>query len=196
MPILADAESADVARFMRSFTKILKRSAASEVTTYLFNSFLRASASSVKKANMPPGRNSYRHSAKPAQFVIHRGLIISAMETVFSILYFVPIVLSQGWLMIGYVTTYTMVPVFSLVLDRDLNEDLALSYPELDLRHVYMIISKVVTLCIYAFSTIFLSEYFDLSFVVWFRFGWKVMVIIAVSALPSSRIAPEATTEL
>ena len=33
--------------------------------------------------------------------------------------------------MVGYATLYTMAPVFSLVLDRDLNEDLALSYPEL-----------------------------------------------------------------
>jgi phospholipid-translocating ATPase len=78
------------------------------------------------------GRNSYRRSAKLAQFVIHRGLIISVMQAVFSsIFYFSPIALYQGWLMVGYTTIYTMAPVFSLVLDRDLNEDLALSYPEL-----------------------------------------------------------------
>lgn len=33
--------------------------------------------------------------------------------------------------MIGYATFYTMAPVFSLVLDRDVNEDVALLYPEL-----------------------------------------------------------------
>lgn len=33
--------------------------------------------------------------------------------------------------MAGYATIYTMAPVFSLVLDRDVNEDLALIYPEL-----------------------------------------------------------------
>ena len=78
------------------------------------------------------GRNSYRRSAKLAQFVIHRGLVISVMQAVFSsIFYFAPIALYQGWLMVGYATLYTMAPVFSLVLDRDLNEDLALSYPEL-----------------------------------------------------------------
>ena len=54
------------------------------------------------------------------------------MQAVFSsIFYFAPIALYQGWLMVGYATIYTMAPVFSLVLDRDLNEDLALSYPEL-----------------------------------------------------------------
>lgn len=31
----------------------------------------------------------------------------------------------------GYATLYTMAPVFSLVLDKDVNEDLALLYPEL-----------------------------------------------------------------
>ncbi|KAF8636096.1 hypothetical protein AX17_003801 [Amanita inopinata Kibby_2008] len=78
------------------------------------------------------GRNSYRRSAKLAQFVIHRGLIISVMQAVFSaIFYFAPIALYQGWLMMGYATVYTMAPVFSLVLDRDVSEDLALLYPEL-----------------------------------------------------------------
>ncbi|KAJ2921517.1 hypothetical protein H1R20_g15573, partial [Candolleomyces eurysporus] len=78
------------------------------------------------------GRNSYRRSAKLAQFVIHRGLIISIMQAVFSaIFYFAPIALYQGWLLVGYATVYTMAPVFSLVLDRDVNEDLALLYPEL-----------------------------------------------------------------
>ena len=78
------------------------------------------------------GRNSYQRSAKLAQFVIHRGLIISIIQAVFSsIFYFAPIALYQGWLMVGYATVYTMAPVFSLVLDRDVSEDLALLYPEL-----------------------------------------------------------------
>ncbi|KIK68817.1 hypothetical protein GYMLUDRAFT_67531 [Collybiopsis luxurians FD-317 M1] len=78
------------------------------------------------------GRNSYRRSATLAQFVIHRGLIISIMQAVFSaIFYFAPIALYQGWLMVGYATVYTMMPVFSLVLDRDVSRDTALVYPEL-----------------------------------------------------------------
>lgn len=67
-----------------------------------------------------------------AQFVIHRGLIISVIQAVFSaIFYFAPIAVYQGWLLMGYATVYTMAPVFSLVLDRDVSEDLALLYPEL-----------------------------------------------------------------
>ena len=54
------------------------------------------------------------------------------MQCVFSaIFYFAPIALYQGWLLVGYATVYTMAPVFSLVLVRDVNEDVALLYPEL-----------------------------------------------------------------
>lgn len=102
------------------------------------------------------GRNSYKRSAKLSQFVIHRGLIISVIQAVFSSIFFfareshggaqdtlldasswergligTAIALYQGWLQVGYATVYTMAPVFSLVLDRDVNEDLALLYPEL-----------------------------------------------------------------
>lgn len=78
------------------------------------------------------GRNSYKRSAKLAQFVIHRGLIISVCQTVYSIASsFEPIALYEGWLMVGYATAYTMAPVFSLVLDKDVDESLAKLYPEL-----------------------------------------------------------------
>ncbi|GME79971.1 unnamed protein product [Ambrosiozyma monospora] len=78
------------------------------------------------------GRNSYKRSAKLAQFVMHRGLIISACQALFSICSkFEPIALYQGWLMVGYATCYTMAPVFSLVLDCDVNESLVSLYPEL-----------------------------------------------------------------
>jgi phospholipid-translocating ATPase len=78
------------------------------------------------------GRNSYKRSAKLAQFVIHRGLIISVCQTIYSIASkFEPIALYRDWLLVGYATIYTMAPVFSLVLDRDVDESLANLYPEL-----------------------------------------------------------------
>ncbi|KAI7882115.1 aminophospholipid-transporting P-type ATPase, partial [Mucor mucedo] len=78
------------------------------------------------------GRNSYKRSAKLSQFVIHRGLIISVMQAVFSALfYFAPIALYQGMLIVGYATLYTNAPVFSLVLDQDVSEEIAMMYPEL-----------------------------------------------------------------
>ncbi|RFU26697.1 hypothetical protein B7463_g9637, partial [Scytalidium lignicola] len=78
------------------------------------------------------GRNSYKRSAKLAQFVIHRGLIISVCQTLYSIaIKFEPDGLYKDWLLVGYATVYTMAPVFSLVLDRDVDENLANLYPEL-----------------------------------------------------------------
>jgi len=169
--------------------------------------------------------------------------------------------------MVGYATIYTMAPVFSLVLDRDVNEDVALLYPELYKElvkgralsyktffmwlmisvyqggaimimslvlfeneflnivsisftalilnelimvaveittwHVYMVLSEIVTLMIYAVSIVFLPEYFDLGFVTTVRFAWKVAVIVAVSSLPlylykliRSRVRPSTSSKL
>lgn len=78
------------------------------------------------------GRNSYKRSAKLAQFVIHRGLIIAVCQTMYSIaLEFEPEGLYKDWLLVGYATCYTMMPVLSLVLDKDVDEELANLYPEL-----------------------------------------------------------------
>ncbi|CCK69918.1 aminophospholipid-translocating P4-type ATPase NEO1 KNAG_0D01670 [Huiozyma naganishii CBS 8797] len=78
------------------------------------------------------GRNSYKRSAKLAQFVMHRGLVIAICQAVYSICSsFEPIALYKGWLMVGYATCYTMAPVFSLTLDHDIDESLTKMYPEL-----------------------------------------------------------------
>ncbi|KKY22993.1 putative phospholipid-translocating p-type atpase [Phaeomoniella chlamydospora] len=78
------------------------------------------------------GRNSYKRSAKLAQFIIHRGLIIAVCQTMYSIAsHFDPDGLFIDWLLVGYATVYTMAPVFSLVFDRDVDESLANLYPEL-----------------------------------------------------------------
>src|SRR5687768_15525079 len=37
----------------------------------------------------------------------------------------------QDWLLVGYATIYTAAPVLSLVLDKDVDENLANLYPEL-----------------------------------------------------------------
>lgn len=62
------------------------------------------------------GRKSYKRSASLAQFVIHRGLIISTMQAVFSsVFYLSSVALYQGFLMVGYATVYTMFPVRDLL---------------------------------------------------------------------------------
>lgn len=86
----------------------------------------------IAKLLLVHGRRSYKRSAALSQFVIHRGLIISTMQAVFSAVFYVSsVALYQGFLMVGYATLYTMFPVFSLVLDEDISSYLALSIPEL-----------------------------------------------------------------
>jgi len=78
------------------------------------------------------GRYSYKRSANLSQFIIHRGLIISTLQAVFSsIFYFASVALYPSFLMVGYATLYTMFPVFSLVLDKDVSPRLVMRYPEL-----------------------------------------------------------------
>uniref|UniRef100_A0A183AU16 PhoLip_ATPase_C domain-containing protein n=1 Tax=Echinostoma caproni TaxID=27848 RepID=A0A183AU16_9TREM len=78
------------------------------------------------------GRNCYKNTAVLALFVIHRGSIISVMQAVFSaVFYFVSVSLFPGFLLVGYCTVFTMFPVFSLVLDKDVPDRIAITYPEL-----------------------------------------------------------------
>merc|ERR1719290_463520 len=54
------------------------------------------------------------------------------MQAIFSaVFYFSSVSLYQGFLMVCYATIYTMLPVFSLVLDTDVTGQIALTYPEL-----------------------------------------------------------------
>src|ERR1700761_4466816 len=73
-----------------------------------------------------------------------------------------------------------------------------LKHRSFSFRHVYMVISEIVTLFFYVISIAFLPEYFgagvsvdisspthdfaDLTFVVTVGFAWKVAVIVALSA--------------
>eukprot|EP00727_Mastigamoeba_balamuthi_P001035 m51a1_g10929 putative aminophospholipid-transporting p-type atpase (1340) ;mRNA; r:131001-137091 len=88
--------------------------------------------SHVGRLMMWHGRNCYKRSAALAQFVMHRGLIISFVQAAFSsIFFFAAISLYQGWLLVGYSTYYTMAPVFSLVFDHDVEDTVAMQFPEL-----------------------------------------------------------------
>jgi magnesium-transporting ATPase (P-type) len=78
------------------------------------------------------GRNSYKRSARLGQFVIHRGLSISFLQAAFSAVFqYAPVSIFNGWLLGGYSTIYTALPVFSLVMDEDVPETAAFQYPEL-----------------------------------------------------------------
>ncbi|XP_040841086.1 probable phospholipid-transporting ATPase IIB isoform X4 [Ochotona curzoniae] len=65
------------------------------------------------------GRNSYKRSAALGQFVMHRGLIISTMQAVFSsVFYFASVPLYQGFLMVGMVGCSQMSSDVEAVLSR------------------------------------------------------------------------------
>ncbi|XP_037300392.1 probable phospholipid-transporting ATPase IIB isoform X3 [Manduca sexta] len=78
------------------------------------------------------GRRALMRSAALCLFIVHRGLIVSTMQAVFSVVfYFSSVSLYPGFLMVGYGTLFTMLPVFSLVLDKDIPSTTALRYPQL-----------------------------------------------------------------
>ena len=70
------------------------------------------------------GRLSYKNTAVMAQFVIHRGLIISVIQFIFALIFYaVAIPIYNGYLMLGYTTIYTMLPVLCLIFDEDVSLD-------------------------------------------------------------------------
>ena len=98
----------------------------------LASDFSMTKFSHIARLLLVHGRNSYKRSASLSQFVIHRGLIITTMQAVFSaVFYFSSVSLYPGLLMVGYATIFTQLPVFSLVLDRDVPGQVAMMYPEL-----------------------------------------------------------------
>jgi len=61
---------------------------------------------------------SYKRSAALSQFVIHRGLIISSMQAVFSaVFYFISIALFPGFLLVGWASHSELV-LLRLSVDR------------------------------------------------------------------------------
>lgn len=112
--------------------------------------------SNLKKLILWHGRQSYRASAVLSQFVFHRGLIISVIQASFTIMfYFVSIPIYNGFLMLGYSTVYTSLPVFSLVFDEDADQKSILSYPPL-----YKTLKKgrsmnIKTFCIWLWKSVF-----------------------------------------
>ena len=87
---------------------------------------------SIKLLLLWYGRLSYTRSATLSQFVIHRELIISIIQIIFSFMfYFVKIPIYNGFLMLGYATVYTSLPVFMLVFDEDTERHHVLQFPPL-----------------------------------------------------------------
>ena len=78
------------------------------------------------------GRNAYKNTATVANFVIHRGLIISLNQFIFSLIfYYNAVALYNGMLCFGYSTAFTFFPSISLLLDNDVSKENVLKFPSL-----------------------------------------------------------------
>lgn len=78
------------------------------------------------------GANCYKHSSRLAQFVMHRGVIMTVTQALYSALFnFVPAPLYNDWLMMGFATFFTSFPVFSLIFDWFIDEKTVIAFPEL-----------------------------------------------------------------
>jgi phospholipid-translocating ATPase len=76
------------------------------------------------------GRLSYLRTSKLCNFVIHRGIIVTVIQTLFILVYyFVSISIYNGLTLLGYSTVFTTLPIFMLILDKDLPQEQALNYP-------------------------------------------------------------------
>lgn len=119
-----------------------------------------------------------------SQFVIHRGLIISVIQAIFSIcFYFVAIPVYNGLLMLGYATLYTNLPVFSLVLDEDVPVQAVLKFPPL-----YKTLQKgrslsTKTFLIWVWKSIFQGCVIMLSALYFFNEPFTNLVTITFTAL-------------
>lgn len=76
------------------------------------------------------GRLSYIRTSLLANFVIHRGLIIATIQFFYTVMYsYTTIPIYNGYLMLGYATVFTCLPVFSLTFDEDVSYRQVLEYP-------------------------------------------------------------------
>ena len=78
------------------------------------------------------GRISYKNTSTMANFIIHRGLLISFNQFIFSLIfYYNPVAMYNGFLTFGYSTIFTCLPIISILLDKDIDRNNVLKFPNL-----------------------------------------------------------------
>jgi phospholipid-translocating ATPase len=76
------------------------------------------------------GRLSYLRTAKLSHFIFHRGLVYAIIQALFTIVfYYCAIPIYNGYLMLGYTTAFTSMPVFALIMDTDITYRTIKEYP-------------------------------------------------------------------
>ena len=78
------------------------------------------------------GRLAYKNTASMSNFIMHRGLIISLIQFIFSLMFYNnSVALYNGMLVFGYSTIFTSFPAIAVLLDRDIEKENALKFPDL-----------------------------------------------------------------
>lgn len=78
------------------------------------------------------GRLSYLRTARLSHFVFHRGFVYAIIQALFTIVfYYSAIPIYNGYLMLGYTTAFTSMPVFALIMDTDMEYKTIKQYPML-----------------------------------------------------------------
>lgn len=131
------------------------------------------------------GRVSYLRTALLGQFIVHRGLIVSIVQSIFTIIfYFCAIPVFNNYLLLGYATYYTFLPVFCLVFQQDVDHDgLVLKYPDL-----YQTLQKgrllsARTVLIWTAQSLYQGTIVILLAILFFNDSFVNIVIINFSAL-------------
>ncbi|MCQ2818692.1 MAG: phospholipid-translocating P-type ATPase [archaeon] len=76
------------------------------------------------------GRIAYKNTSSMANFVMHRGLIISLIQFLFSLMFYDnSVALYNGMLIFGYSTIFTSFPSVTMLLDRDTEKDNVIKFP-------------------------------------------------------------------
>ncbi len=131
------------------------------------------------------GRLSYIRTALLGQFVVHRGLVVAIIQAIFSLtFYFCSVPVFNSYLLLGYATYYTFLPVFCLVFDKDIdNEETVFKYPNLyqTLQKGRLISAK--TLLIWTAQSLYQGAVVMLSAILFFQDSFVNIVIINFSAL-------------
>ncbi|ORM39849.1 putative phospholipid-transporting ATPase IIB [Babesia sp. Xinjiang] len=138
----------------------------------------------IKRIILWHGRNSYKSSASLTHFIIHRGMIIAVMQGLFSAMYFyMPLAFFQGWLQIGFSTYYTMLPLYSLVLDYEMEESVVFLFPELyQTLHTGRVMS-VKTFLIWVWISVFQGAILMTGAIILFENSMLSLVSVACTSL-------------
>lgn len=106
------------------------------------------------------GYHAYGSLAKIVKYVLHRGMIFSWMQQLFTMIYFfMNLNMFSGLLMIGYTTVFTSLPVISIMMHEQMPFENILSYPNIyrdaktEFRPRYLLIWGVIS--VYQATVIF-----------------------------------------